>query len=78
MVLRAIPSDTTVTGIPGRAVKQKGGRMPSCDLDQVHLPDPVLQEFLRLNDAITKLQLRCGEVEKAVSDQKNVDSGSTL
>jgi len=71
VVLRGIPPETTVTGIPGRAVKQRGGRIPSSDLDQVHLPDPVFQEFLRLNDAIAKLQLRCGELEKALQERQN-------
>ena len=64
VVLSEIPPDTTVTGIPGRAVKQQQQRVPSSDLDQVHLPDPVMQEFLRLHDAIDRLQKRCEQLEE--------------
>lgn len=64
VVLHEVPPETTVIGIPGRMVKQSGGRVPSSDLDQVHLPDPALQEFLRLNEAINDLRQRCQQLEK--------------
>ena len=63
VVLKEIPPDTTVIGIPGRMVKQQQRRVPSSDLDQIHLPDPVMQEFLRLNDAIEQLHKRCAALE---------------
>ena len=59
VVLRAVPPDTTVTGIPGHMVHQSEKRVPSLDLDQVNLPDPVMQEVMRLNEAIAGLQKRC-------------------
>lgn len=63
VVLKEVPPDSTVTGIPGRVVKSAQGRVPSSDLDQVNLPDPVMQEFIRLNEAIDKLQRRCDALE---------------
>ncbi|MDO4581955.1 MAG: serine O-acetyltransferase EpsC [Bacillota bacterium] len=64
VVLREIPPHTTVTGIPGRAVKQKQQRVPSSDLNQIDLPDPVMTEFIRLHEAIDKLEKRCEQMEK--------------
>ena len=64
VVLKEVPSNTTVTGIPGRMVKQDKQRIPSSDLNQINLPDPVMNEFARLNDAIHKLQKRCEQLEK--------------
>ena len=63
VVIKEVPPDSTVTGIPGRVVKSAQGRVPSSDLDQVNLPDPVMQEFIRLNEAIDKLQRRCDALE---------------
>lgn len=49
VVLGPVPPNCTVVGIPGRVVKKDSVRIPRNDLDQVNLPDPVL-------DAITVLQ----------------------
>lgn len=64
VVLKEIPPDCTVTGIPGRIVKQDQKRVPSSDLNQVNLPDPVMNEFSRLNEALDKLQRRCDDLER--------------
>lgn len=69
VVLKEIPPDTTVTGIPGRAVRQATHRIPSSDLDQVHLPDPVMQEFCRMHDALDKLSEKYTELEKRLSEK---------
>jgi len=49
VVLGPVPPNCTVVGIPGRIVKKDSIRIPRNDLDQVNLPDPVL-------DAISELQ----------------------
>lgn len=53
VVLDNIPSDSTAVGVPARVVKRNGKRV---ELDQVHIPDPVSQEFCRLNAKIDKLE----------------------
>ncbi len=65
VVLREVPPNTTVTGIPGRMVKQAQRRIPSADLNQINLPDPVMNEFKRLNEELVMLQHRCDALEKA-------------
>lgn len=49
VVLGPVPPNCTVVGIPGRIVKKDSVRIPRKDLDQVNLPDPIL-------DAISELQ----------------------
>lgn len=48
IVLKDVPSNSTVVGIPGRVVKRRNIRCPQADLDQTSLPDPVADEILRL------------------------------
>ena len=53
VVIRDVPPHATVVGVPGRIVRQNNERVS--DLDQ-HLPDPILEEFARLNKRIEKLE----------------------
>lgn len=49
VVVEEVDPDTTVTGPKARAVKRAGKKIiPSMELDQIHLPDPVSQELCRL------------------------------
>ncbi|MGI6362022.1 MAG: serine O-acetyltransferase EpsC [Bacillota bacterium] len=57
VVLKEVASNTTVIGIPGRPVKIKEKRIPSVDLDQVHIPDPQVQEMCKLKDAMAMLRI---------------------
>src|SRR5574344_2173545 len=54
VVLKPVPPNCTVVGVPGRIVKQEGKRVDN--LNQVELPDPVLEEFKRLNNRIAVLE----------------------
>ena len=60
VVLSEVPSDSTAVGIPARIVKRRNIK---CDLDQVHIPDPVSQELCRLNHQIDLLEKRIAEME---------------
>ena len=48
VVLSEVPPNSTVVGVPGRVVKQENVKIPRLDLDQVHLPDPVLNDIRQL------------------------------
>lgn len=52
IVLKTVPANATVVGVPGRVVKLNGVRVD--DLDQT-LPDPVADELNKLNSRIDKL-----------------------
>lgn len=72
VVLEEVPPNCTVVGVPGRIVKMDNKKIPRSDLDQIHLPDPVLndirklqQENIRLHSQLRKLikNMRCIEKE---------------
>lgn len=65
VVLKEVPDNATVVGVPGRVVRIKGERVD--DLDQ-NLPDPVKDEITRLGSEIEKLTARIAELEKEKSE----------
>lgn len=70
VVLKEVPPNSTVVGVPGRVVKRDNMRVPREDLDQVHLPDPVMNEIDRLKQENSRLNERLEELE-AKLNQKN-------
>jgi len=56
VVLKAVPPNSTVVGVPGRVVKRDNVRLPQQELDQVHLPDPILDEIGRLKSECRELR----------------------
>lgn len=60
VVLKPVPANCTVVGVPGRIVK-RDNKKPRMDLDQVNLPDPVL-------DAIIELQRENRELREIVTN----------
>lgn len=56
VVLREVPADSTVIGIPGRVVKLKGEKVNPCiQLDQVSVPDPIQMELCRLKQKVNEM-----------------------
>lgn len=61
VVLKEVPDHCTVVGVPGRIVKQKNQKVDDtalCDMDQIHMPNPVEREFDRLRKRIDELEKR--------------------
>lgn len=56
VVLKDVPSYSTVVGVPGRAVKRTNTDNPSDNLDQLRLPDIVEMEILKLKAEIDELK----------------------
>ena len=54
VVLKDVPPHSTVVGVPGRVVKQNDEHI--ADMNQIRLPDPILEEFRRLNRRIDVLE----------------------
>ena len=65
LVLNEIPDNCTAVGAPARVVKRDGKRVDM--LDQIHIPDPVMQEF-------EKLYKRIGELEAELYLLKGEDT----
>ncbi len=62
VVLQEIPPNSTAVGVPARVVKRNGRRID--DLDQVHIPDPVAQEFNKLMKRIENLERKLNIAEE--------------
>ena len=64
VVLGPVPPNCTVVGIPGRIVKKDSFRIPRKDLDQVNLPDPILDAISELRDENRKLRAELDSLKK--------------
>lgn len=64
VVLEEIPENSTAVGIPARVVRIGGKRINTpCDLDQVHIADPVSLELCKLETRIARLEKAACAVE---------------
>ena len=66
VVLEEVPPNCTVVGVPGRIVKMDNKKIPRDDMDQIHLPDPVLQDIRELQHDNEKLMKRVQELESEI------------
>ncbi|MHA1785866.1 MAG: serine O-acetyltransferase [Candidatus Helarchaeota archaeon] len=62
VVIRDIPDNSVVVGIPGRIISREGEKIPRIDLDHSDLPDPII-------NIIEKLELRINRLEKEKEDE---------
>jgi serine O-acetyltransferase len=62
VVLTPVPANSTVVGVPGRIVKVEGEKVRS-NLDHIHLPDPIMERFTRMEEEIKKLKQKLKEKE---------------
>ena len=70
VVLNEVPPNCTVVGVPGRIVKRDNIAIPKDTLDQVHLPDPVMDDINRLSNENKQLKARLDELEKCLENLK--------
>ena len=71
VVLSEVPPNCTVVGVPGRVVKRDNIKMPAEDMDQVHLPDPVYNDLIRLQTENSKLREALEEVSGRIKSLEN-------
>lgn len=76
VVLKEVPPNCTVVGVPGRIVikdnkrvgkeeiKSSKGSSSVIDLNQVDLPDPVSQEINKLKESVLELQKELSRIEE--------------
>ena len=55
VVLCELPPNTTAVGVPAKIVN-RGEKKQKSDLDQIHIPDPVAQRFVQLEQKIAQLK----------------------
>lgn len=78
VVLEEIPANATAVGIPARVVRRDGVRVTGCneELDQVHLPDPVAQQFCRLETRTEKLEAELEALRAAMKKEADGSAGT--
>ena len=68
VVLKEVPPNCTVVGVPGRIVRMGDQKIPRMDLDQVHLPDPTANEIHELQEERIRMQKRISELERKLQE----------
>jgi serine O-acetyltransferase len=57
VVLKSVPANSTVIGVPARIIKTEGGeRIPEATMDHTNIPDPVLDRFEALERELIELR----------------------
>ena len=56
VVLRDVPPNSTVVGVPGRIVKKEGKKISGISLDHTALPDPIATRLDRLQHEINHIE----------------------
>lgn len=74
VVLKEVPPNSTVVGIPGRVVIQDGRRITR-DLNHCDMPDPVADRFKEMQNELDKLM---DELEELKGERIKVNGHSTL
>jgi len=64
VVVRDVPPNCTVVGIPGRVVVREGNKVGMIDLHHEDLPDPVVDMFRQMQHRIDRLTDRVAELER--------------
>lgn len=70
VVVREVPPNSVVVGVPGRVTYRDGQRVGGIDLNQTDLPDPVAKAIEQLVDRIRALEAELETLRKAVDADK--------
>lgn len=68
VVLKPVPANSTVVGVPGRIVKRDNVRRPRTDLDQVNLPDPVLDALIELRKENQEMKKKIAKLQREIEN----------
>ena len=73
VVIKDVPPNSTVVGVPGRIVKKEGKKIPGASLDHTSLPDPIAQRLDRLQKEIGHIEAEIREYhEKKRKQDENI------
>ncbi len=74
VVVKEVPPNSTVVGIPGRVVIKEGEKVDQVDLDHGVMPDPVAQAFSCLMEHVNLLHRRLNDLsDKGDQDQERFE-----
>jgi serine O-acetyltransferase len=64
VVIKDVPPNSTVVGIPGKVVRREGMKPTRVDLEHGKLPDPVMESLKQMLDIIHDLELEVKALKK--------------
>ena len=70
VVVREVPPNCVVVGVPGRVTYKDGQRVGDIDLNQIDLPDPVAKALEQLVDRIRLLEADVETLRKSVDKEE--------
>lgn len=70
VVLSEVPPNCTAVGVPARIVKRDGVRIAPGDLDWIHMPDPVSQQFCHMQAELDALRHKLDELNRQRNAQQ--------
>ncbi len=73
VVLKEVPPNCTVVGVPGRIVKKDDIKMPRSDMDQVHLPDPISNDIIELQKDNIRMQREISKLKYDILHMQEQD-----
>ncbi|MCP9469386.1 MAG: serine O-acetyltransferase [Nitrospira sp.] len=56
VVLKNVPANSTVIGVPARIIKSQGERLPDATMDHTNIPDPISDRFVALEQELIELR----------------------
>ena len=56
VVLKSVPANSTVIGVPARVIKMEGERLPEATMDHINIPDPLTDRFETLERELLELR----------------------
>lgn len=56
VVLKNVPANSTVIGVPARIIKTQGERLPDATMDHTNIPDPISDRFTALEQELIELR----------------------
>ena len=56
VVLKSVPPDSTVIGVPAKVIRVKGERLPEIAMDHTNIPDPVSERLEALENELRSLK----------------------
>ncbi len=56
VVLKSVPANSTVIGVPARIIKSEGERLPDLMMDHTNMPDPIADRFSFLEQELIELR----------------------
>jgi serine O-acetyltransferase len=70
VVVREVPPNSVVVGVPGRVTYRDGRRVSGIDLDQTDLPDPMAKALEQLTERLRALEAEVEHLRKLVDKEE--------